>query len=153
MLLNLMLNHAHKTFYRCLGWSRRELVLIPRNNFQTLHKKGVVVCCSLFFLLLGSIGSNAQSYWVERASWSKSGAYKECGGFFFETCWFDTDVYTSSNTVKIGDLIKVYNAKSRKEIAKFNVKGINYDPETKRCWIAAKDGRQPDTYLTAMGCR
>jgi len=99
-----------------------------------------------------AFAAHAENGWLNGARWTESGAYKECSGIIFNRCWFDTNIYTNVNSARLGDLVVVYNKKSKDEIARFKVKGIFYEASTRRCWVSAKSGKEPDTYLTALGC-
>ena len=101
---------------------------------------------------LSGVQAHASTSWLNSISWTETGAYKECSGIIFNRCWHDVNVYTNVNSARKGDLVIVYSKKSNKEIARFTVKGINYEASSKRCWITAKSGRKPDTYVTALGC-
>ena len=121
-----------------------------KSYYQTNKVALIAIFANLYFLCSSPVV--AQNYWLKSASWMKAGAYKECGGIIFNTCWHDMNIYTNMDSARIGDLIIVYSGKTKKEIARFNVKGIQYETDTNRCWITAKAGKKPDTYLTVLGC-
>lgn len=93
--------------------------------------------------------ADAQSGWADYTSWDRSVGYKKCNG---PLCTVYTEIYTDRYTARVGDILNVYNSKTRKIVERFEIKGIYYQPSNETCWITAKPGQKPDTYLTAIGC-
>jgi hypothetical protein len=113
---------------------------------KSLPKATVV---ALFFSMIAP-ASNAQSGWVNFAIWDVSAGYKECSGPF---CSVYSKIYTDQNTASVGDPLSVFNSITGEVVARFEVKGIYYKQSEETCWISAKPGKKPDTYLTAFDCR
>lgn len=103
---------------------------------------------TMLFVLFFTVSAKADYAWIDSAKWSGVLGYTKCG--FFGSCTLYQQATANTKNASVGDFIRITDR--GKEVDEFNIRGIAYDSQTKKCWITKKSG-ESDTYLTVSGCR